>query len=85
MTRVTVVHLSGSVVEGVQRCVRCGEVLTDTRRRFDALTGAPFLCAWPVGAEVGMNKHGSAWVIAHDQLDAFDVAAHCAPIGVGGG
>lgn len=48
---VTIIHHAGALVDGLQRCTRCGYVLSDYRHAM-VPDGDPPLVGWQVGASV---------------------------------
>lgn len=57
------IHVAGPMVDWVQRCARCGEVLSDYRNAM-VPEGDPPPCGWAVGAHIeieGINPIQS-WV-----------------------
>mgnify|MGYP001617314729 FL=1 len=50
------IHHAGTMThEGVQRCVRCGEILTDYRNS-QVLDGTPPMRGWASGASVEVQR-----------------------------
>ncbi len=55
------IHIAGRVVDWVQRCSRCGDVLTDYRNTM-VPDDQPPLTGWAVGAHIEVERgNPTAW------------------------
>lgn len=59
------IHIAGEYVDLVQRCVRCGTVMTDNRGA-NYPEGQPPPGAWTEGAHVEINGHNPKFLALVD-------------------
>ena len=75
-----VIHVAGPMVEWVQRCARCGEVISDYRHSMIP-EGDPAPRGWTVGAHVEVDGiQPRLWWLTTDAPTCVDRSAHSKPI-----
>lgn len=71
------VHEAGPYLEGLQRCAKCGAVLTDHRNAM-VPEGTPPLRGWSLGAHVEIDDGGGmrSYMLTTEPVDCSRGAMH---------